>query len=329
MQPRGLAYMALVRSPYGHARIKSVDVSAAARLPGVIAVMTGEEFRALAGPMPFGAGEGGGGPKGMAPVAIYPLAIDRVRHVGQALAVVVAESRAIAEDALERIAVDYEPLPAVTDAREAVQPGAPRLYDNVPNNVAFTWTRQAGDSDRAFAEADIVVHQILKNQRLASISLEPRSVLAEPDSANRGVSVYTSTQNPHSVRSQIAQALFEEECYDEEGQLITGSLMDYPVPIAENLPSFETARTETLTPVNPLGAKGVGELATMGSAPAVVNAVMDALSPLGIRHVDMPLRPERIWRAIQAARETLISSDGVNAAPTTAARPALRVGSRA
>lgn len=88
--------------------------------------------------MPFGAGEGGGGPEGMAPVITYPLAIGRVRYVGQALAAVVAESRALAEDAVELIAVDYEPLPAVTDDRQAVQAGAPRLYDNVPDNVAFT-----------------------------------------------------------------------------------------------------------------------------------------------------------------------------------------------
>lgn len=207
IQPRHLAFMALVRSPYAHARIKSIDVTAAKQLPGVLAVLTGEEFRELAGPMPFGAGEGGGGPKGMAPVVVYPLAVDRVRHVGQAVAVVVATSRAIAEDAIALVAVDYEPLPAVTDVCRAVQPSAPRLYDNVPANVAYTWVRKSGDPDRAFAEADVVVHQTLKNQRLASISLEPRSVLAQPDPANRGVTVYTSTQNPHTVRSQIAQTL--------------------------------------------------------------------------------------------------------------------------
>jgi carbon-monoxide dehydrogenase large subunit len=97
----------------------------------------------------------------------------------------------------------------------------------------------------------------------------------------------------------IAQALWEEIVYDESGQLITGSLMDYAVPVAENLPSFETDRTVTTTPLNPLGAKGIGELATIGSAPTIVNAVMDALEPFGIRHLDMPLRPEKVWRAIR------------------------------
>jgi carbon-monoxide dehydrogenase large subunit len=100
----------------------------------------------------------------------------------------------------------------------------------------------------------------------------------------------------------IAQALWEEIVYDEAGQLITGSLMDYAVPVAEVLPLFETDRTVTTTPLNPLGAKGIGELATIGSAPTIVNAVVDALSPFGIRHLDMPLRPERVWRAIRAAQ---------------------------
>ena len=78
--------------------------------------------------------------------------------------------------------------------------------------------------------------------------------------------------------------------------------MDYAVPVAAVLPSFETDRTVTTTPLNPLGAKGIGELATIGSAPTIVNAVMDALTPFGIRHLDMPLRPERVWRAIREAK---------------------------
>ncbi|HEX5506340.1 MAG TPA: molybdopterin cofactor-binding domain-containing protein, partial [Thermomicrobiales bacterium] len=100
----------------------------------------------------------------------------------------------------------------------------------------------------------------------------------------------------------IGQALWEEVVYDESGQLVTGSLMDYAVPKASFFPWFENDRTETPSPRNPLGAKGIGELATIGSTPAVVNAVVDALSPLGVRHVDMPLKPERLWRIIQDAR---------------------------
>lgn len=104
------------------------------------------------------------------------------------------------------------------------------------------------------------------------------------------------------VAQGIAQSLYEEVVYDENGQLLTGSLMDYAVPKAAQVPSIETATTETLTPVNPLGAKGVGEAPSIASPPAIVNAVMDALAPFGIRHLDMPLRPEKIWRAVQEAQ---------------------------
>ena len=98
----------------------------------------------------------------------------------------------------------------------------------------------------------------------------------------------------------IAQALYEEAVYDESGQLLTGTLMDYAVPKAHRLISFETARTITPSPHNPLGVKGVGEAGTIASSAAIVNAVMDALKPYGIKHLDMPLRPEKIWQAIHA-----------------------------
>ena len=101
------------------------------------------------------------------------------------------------------------------------------------------------------------------------------------------------------ITQGIGQALYEEAVYDSSGQLITGSLMDYALPNASMVPVFEMDRTETPTPNNPMGAKGVGEAGTIGAAAAVVNAVVDALSHLGIRHVDMPLKPERVWNAIQ------------------------------
>ncbi len=94
----------------------------------------------------------------------------------------------------------------------------------------------------------------------------------------------------------IAQALTEGVVYDENGQLITGTLMDYAVPTAEMFPRFETANTVTTTPVNPLGAKGIGEAGTIAASPTIVNAVVDALSPFGVRHADMPLHPEKVWR---------------------------------
>jgi len=102
----------------------------------------------------------------------------------------------------------------------------------------------------------------------------------------------------------IGQALWEEHVYDENGQLLTGELMDYAVPKAHNFPWFDTVSMETKTPVNPLGAKGVGEAGTIGSTPAIVNSVVDALHPFGVRHVDMPLKPEKIWRILQKERKT-------------------------
>jgi carbon-monoxide dehydrogenase large subunit len=118
--------------------------------------------------------------------------------------------------------------------------------------------------------------------------------------------------NPALVRGQqhggiaqgVAQALFEEVRYDHDGNPITANLTGYVMPSATELPSFECANTETPTPVNPLGVKGIGESGTIGSTPAVQNAVIDALAHLGVRHVDLPCSPERVWRAIRAARRT-------------------------
>jgi carbon-monoxide dehydrogenase large subunit len=101
----------------------------------------------------------------------------------------------------------------------------------------------------------------------------------------------------------IAQALWEEVRYDENGQLLTGTLMDYAMPKAAMLLSFTTDHTETPTPLNPLGAKGIGEAATIGSTPTIANAVMDALAPFGIEHLDIPLTPQKIWQAIQRAKQ--------------------------
>jgi carbon-monoxide dehydrogenase large subunit len=104
------------------------------------------------------------------------------------------------------------------------------------------------------------------------------------------------------ITQGVAQALWEGAAYDEQGQLLTSSMMDYAVPKADFLPQLEVERTETPTDLNPLGVKGAGETGTIASTPAVVNAVVDALAPLGITHLDMPLTPERVWRAMQAAR---------------------------
>jgi carbon-monoxide dehydrogenase large subunit len=106
------------------------------------------------------------------------------------------------------------------------------------------------------------------------------------------------------VAQGVAQALYEEFVYDNEGNPLTTSLIDYAIPTIGEIPLIETALMETLTPLNPLGAKGIGESGTIGATPAAQNAVIDAVSHLGVRHIDMPLHPMRVWEAIQAARRT-------------------------
>jgi len=108
-------------------------------------------------------------------------------------------------------------------------------------------------------------------------------------------------QQHGGIAQGIGQALWEAVAYDADGNPLTATLADYGLPSAAEFPSFEVSGTETPTPLNPLGAKGIGESGTVGSMPAVQNAVVDALSHLGVRHLDTPLTPERVWRAVQDA----------------------------
>jgi carbon-monoxide dehydrogenase large subunit len=122
--------------------------------------------------------------------------------------------------------------------------------------------------------------------------------IAVDDCGNQINPLIVQGQVHGGIAQGLAQALFEEVVYDENGQLLTGELMDYAVPKAHQLPRYELDHTVTPSPVNPLGAKGVGEAGTIGSTPAVANAVIDALAPFGVKHVDLPLRPEKLWRAM-------------------------------
>jgi carbon-monoxide dehydrogenase large subunit len=109
-------------------------------------------------------------------------------------------------------------------------------------------------------------------------------------------------QQHGGIAQGAAQALYEVVQYDDQGNPITSNLMDYAIPSAAELPSFETSNTETPSPRNPLGAKGIGESGTIGSTPAIHNAVIDAVSHLGVRHIDMPLSSQTVWNAIQEAQ---------------------------
>lgn len=123
------------------------------------------------------------------------------------------------------------------------------------------------------------------------------------DDCGRVLNQYLAEAQVHGGLAQgIGQALYEEIVYDQDGQLISGTLMDYALPNAQQIPGFVTALVETPSPLNPLGAKGVGEAGPIAAPPAIVNAVLDALAPLGITSIDMPLKPEKIWAIIQAAR---------------------------
>jgi carbon-monoxide dehydrogenase large subunit len=130
--------------------------------------------------------------------------------------------------------------------------------------------------------------------------IELQRFLAVDDCGNVINPLIVDGQVHGGIAQGLAKTMFEEVVYDENGQLITGSLMDYAMPKAHQMPRLDTDRTVTPTPVNPLGAKGCGEAGTIGSMPAVANAVIDALAPFGVTHMEMPFRPEKVWKAMQS-----------------------------
>ncbi len=202
LQLPGMAYAAILRSPHAHARIKSIDAEAAKNLEGVIAVYTGRDLvEGIKFSGPCGAIPCGFTPPDTKVPTHHPLAVDVVNHVGDGVAVVVAESAYIANDAVDLIVVDYEPLPAVVNAKAAAQEGAPQLYDEISNNTSFHWTLGDKDAtDKAFAEADHVIELDLINQRLIPNAMEPRAVAAQWNGFSEEMTVWTSSQNPHIIR---------------------------------------------------------------------------------------------------------------------------------
>jgi carbon-monoxide dehydrogenase large subunit len=198
-----MCYAAILRSPYAHARIRHIDVSKALQTPGVITVITGKDILGKIGPLPCAAHPV---PEMKMPTH-YALAVNKVYFVGHPVAVVVAEDRYLARDALDLIEVDYEELPPVTDPQKALQPDAPIIHEDLGTNLAFEWKIEGGDVDAAFAQAEVIVRQEFVNQRLIPVPMEPRCVLAEWDAGNRLLTIWTSTQIPHLVRSLVAGML--------------------------------------------------------------------------------------------------------------------------
>jgi len=199
----------LVRSPHAHAAIQTIDVTPALARPGVVAAFTGADMAAdNVGPMrAFWVIRSADG-RPMAEPPRYALARERVRHVGEPVAAVFAETLSGALDAAESVVVDYAPLPAVTDAHATLALDAPQLYTNAPGNVCFRWQRgDAAAVERAFAAAAHVVTLDLVNNRLVGAAIEPRAVLAVPDPATGRLTIYDSTQTPHHVRRFLAEEL--------------------------------------------------------------------------------------------------------------------------
>jgi aerobic carbon-monoxide dehydrogenase large subunit len=201
----GMAEVAFLRSPYAHARIRSIDVSEALRQPGVIAAIAaadlGLEPRRLPHLMPH---------QSLRPVLPYPLAHEEVHYVGQPVVAVVAENRYQAEDALEYIDVEYEDLPVVSDPEAALAEGSALCHSDGPDNLAAQMTQTVGDPDAAFADADLTFHLDFKFGRLSGQPMETRGVVAQSlrSKLGRSLTVWSSTQTPHGAR-RILSALLD------------------------------------------------------------------------------------------------------------------------
>ena len=193
----GTVHAAILRSPHAHARINGIDTSAAAAAPGVLAVYTGTDTEGALNPIPCAWIPPESDVKAVAHPAI---AKDVVRYQGDAVAVVVAETRYQAEDALELIDVDYSPLPSVTNPAAAMEAGAPQLHEDAPNNQAFHWVATGGDPDAAFANADVIVSDTILQQRLIPNAMEPRSALVSWLRSMGELTIWSTSQNPHICR---------------------------------------------------------------------------------------------------------------------------------
>jgi carbon-monoxide dehydrogenase large subunit len=198
----GVLHMAIWRSPLAHARITRVDLSTALARPGVVDAFDVSAFGPSPPIFPTIVGH-----ESLKPAPQYPLGHDRVRHVGEAVVVVVAESRALAEDALEVVDVELEPLEPVASSAAALAAGAPLLHDTASGNRCAEWTLRLGDPDAAFRQADLVVTERLAMQRYTGIPIETRGVAAQQDPVSGELVIWVSGQWPHTTRSIAAQML--------------------------------------------------------------------------------------------------------------------------
>src|SRR6266705_3341250 len=200
IQLPGMLHMALLRSPYPHAKIISINISAANAMAGVIAVVTGDDLsdRLHVPAIPMVPGM---------KIPSHPLlARGAVHAAGTPVAAVIAQSRALAHDAVSAIVVEYEALPAVVNAEKALEPGAPLAREELESNVCYIATKKGGDVDKAFAEAEHIVRMRIASPRLVAMAMEPRGIVAKPEPAG-DLTVWLSTQSPHRVRADLATAI--------------------------------------------------------------------------------------------------------------------------
>ena len=197
-----MTFAVLVRSPHAHAQVNGIDTAAALAAPGVVGVFTGADLEAAGiGGLPCGWQVDFKNGDTMKEPAHPVLAIGKVRHVGDPVAIVIAETRDQAVDAAELVDVDYEVLDAVVNSVAAIQDGAPQLFDEVPNNTSFDWALgDAEKTDTAFAAAAHITTLEYTNQRLVTNAIEPRCAIGDYDDARDHYTLYTSTQNPHVIR---------------------------------------------------------------------------------------------------------------------------------
>jgi carbon-monoxide dehydrogenase large subunit len=270
----GMLHAAFVRSTLPHGRVLGIDTSAAAARPGVVAVITAADLERVCGPL-----QQQGPPQLRTPV-FHALATDRVRFVGDPVAVVVAESRYVAEDACDLVVVDIDPLPCITSAADAIQPGAARLYDELPDNLAYIGEFDYGDVDAAFAGAAHVAHHTFVQHRYAGVPMETRGGVAGYDPSSGELVYHAAHKAPHSLRLQLSRVLGQPEhrtnvvcgdvggAFGQKGQTgredlvvcAAAKLLGRPVKWiedrSENLTAGGQAREETLDIAAALGPEG-------------------------------------------------------------------------
>jgi carbon-monoxide dehydrogenase large subunit len=199
--PPETLHASFVRSSCAHARIKALDVEAARAMPGVRAVFAGHDIAQQIKPLRVG------GSSLLRPVKLYPLAVDKIRYFGEPVAVVVADNRYLADDAVEAVSVEYELLPVVIDPEAAMEAGAPCVHEEVGSNIVYKYHFATDGIDKVFQEADIVIKERIRSHRITACPIETRAYLAHYNKEEDSLTMWSATANPHSLRGRIADML--------------------------------------------------------------------------------------------------------------------------